>query len=195
MKTIFSVSLLFLSTLTTYFYFQLKKKEYAIQCLESEQSRDRNYVLEGKKSIGEKPLKLNDTIVEIHRIWSTTGNIHRVLRIEVKPDSSLMSVFKQFTLQNPLTKEGKTEILAKQEQVVSLHNFSTFKEQLSKIKLAEAAITSDDIMCCFGGGVILWEAKMGNGETYTFSTFCRKSLVFAKTCEALLGECGVSTPQ
>ena len=42
------------------------------------------------------------------------------------------------------------------------------------------------------GGSITWEAKMPDGEMYTFSTFCRKSIEFTKSCEAMLENYGMS---
>ncbi len=199
MRTVFASISLVLSLLVGYLYFQNKNQQRdlaqaynALRDLKWQQERNRNELYKSWTEIGEKPLELNDSIVEIHRIWSTQGVRIYVLRLESRKDGSLWSVLKQFSIKHPLTGEGKTEVLASRSRFANPVDLTVFKAQLSKIQLSTAAISDQDIMCCFGGGSITWEAKMPDGEMYTFSTFCRKSIEFTKSCEALLEKYGVS---
>lgn len=201
MKITFLTVALFLSALVIYFYNQSQKREAdlnqayeTIRVVKAKQEHFRESLYENWENIGEKPLEISDTIVEIHRIWSTLGNKAYLLKIECGKDSTLRSVFKQFTLKNPLTNEGETQVLVNKSMVVNPTDFYAFKSQLAKISLADAAISSEDIMCCFGGGSITWEAKMANGDKYYFSTFCRKSIEFAVACEVLMEKCGFAEP-
>jgi hypothetical protein len=45
---------------------------------------------------------------------------------------------------------------------------------------------ANNIMCCFGGGTLSWEAYLEDGNRHYFSTFCRESAQFTDGCEFML---------
>lgn len=169
---------------------QLQQTRQALLCLQQQQEKDRLLVASDLSGIGEPALEQLDSDTEVHRIWSNLGSRSYVLRLQQETDSTMHYVFKQFTLQNPLTKEGKTVVLKIREGTVSMRVLSDFKARLSRINLPDAALYDRDIMCCFGGGTLHWEARTGDNTRHEFSTFCRHSLAFAEACEALLDQCG-----
>lgn len=144
-----------------------------------------NYDRDVFKRIGESNLSANDTLIETHRITFDNGRFCVLLRLEVKPDNSLRTVFKKFTYKNPLTGEGKDSLYVVSNPKIDFAALQQFKAKLAQIEFPAAAV-DDNILCCFGGGTMTWEAVEKTGTRYRFSTFCRQSEQFAEACEFLL---------
>jgi hypothetical protein len=144
-----------------------------------------NYDRDVFKRIGESNLSANDTLIETHRITFDNGRFCALLRLEVKPDNSLRTVFKKFTYKNPLTGEGKDSLHVVSNPKIDFTTLQQFKAKLTQLEFPAAAV-DDNILCCFGGGTMTWEAVEKSGTRYRFSTYCRQSEQFAEACEFLL---------
>jgi hypothetical protein len=170
---------------------ELARAYEAIRACKDKRSAQSRYISEALAQIGEARLETSDTIPEAHRISGYYGSRAYVLRFELRNDSSLVSVFKSFTLKNPLTGEGETKIFENRKNPIDISDFQTFKYSLHKLSLSEVAVEESNLLCCFGGGSISWEAVMPDKKRYRFSTYCRQSVQFAEICEKLLEKCGV----
>lgn len=148
-----------------------------------------NYDRDVFKRIGESYLTANDTTIEAHRITFDNGRICALLRLELRPDSFIRAVFKKFTYKNPLTGEGKDSLYVVSNPKIDFAVLQQFKAKLTQLEFPAAA-TDDNILCCFGGGTLSWEAVEKTGTRYRFSTFCRQSEQFAEACEFLLRHVG-----
>jgi len=144
----------------------------------------------GLQKIGELNFDISDTVLEMHRIVGNDSRQCFLLRIEVGLDSSVHAVFKKFTLEHPLTKEGKDSVFLTTTPKINFADFQQFKAKLSQLEFTKAVVDDTNILCCFGGGTLSWEAVEKTGTRYRFSTFCRQSEQFAEACEFLLRHVG-----
>lgn len=135
--------------------------------------------------LGEVPLQVDSLLREVHRISADYFNTLYLVRLELGRDSTLRLIFKKCTVLNPLTGEGKNEVLAHTEQQIDPAVLQTFSTQLAGIDFFNAA-QSDDVFCCFGGGSLSLESVLSSGQRLWFSTYCRQSEQFAEACEYLL---------
>lgn len=137
-----------------------------------------------KEILGPKNLEIGDTLIEIHRIIWTTSFIHSFL-IQQNKNGTVILDYRKFTLQNPVTKIGKTEVLASERILVSEHFFQQFKEKLAAISFLDAT-QNEDPMCCFTSGLLRWEARLCDNLLHKHSTWCHQSVEFTEACEILM---------
>lgn len=125
----------------------------------------------------------SDSILETHRInWTTIDGM--VWLIRLKKDSTVDWTYKNFTVKNPLTQEGRFEILNEKYGAVSLDQFKLFRKKLSEVSFYDAT-TNVDYMCCFGSGSVSWEANIA-GRRHTHYTHCSQSKEFIAACGIMM---------
>ena len=142
------------------------------------------------EKVGESYLVLSDSVVEIHRISGNDGFRHFLFRIEVSRDGRLRTALRKFSAKNPLTGEGRDSLFSVTHPKIEAAVFQEFKNKLAQIKLTEAAIDDTSVLCCFGGGYLIWEAVYPANRQFRFDTYCRMSVPFAEVCEFLLRHTG-----
>ncbi|HRI62241.1 MAG TPA: hypothetical protein PK228_21015 [Saprospiraceae bacterium] len=137
---------------------------------------------------GERELRKNDSTAETHRIianYDISGLF--LLRFELGLDGSIRSVFRKVKIKRPLPSDLKKVefIIDSAAHDIKLRDIQRFKDKLSQANLLDATL-ENQLMCCFGGGSLTWEAELADGNRHTFSTYCRQSVQFTEACEFLL---------
>lgn len=135
--------------------------------------------------LDEAPLAVSKQVREVHRISADYFSTFYLVRLEGGPDSRWQLIFKKCTVQNPLTHEGKNEVLAHTRQPIDSSVVQTFASKLAGIDFWDAARV-DDVFCCFGGGQLSLESVLPAGQRLWFSSYCRQSKQFAEACEYIL---------
>jgi hypothetical protein len=150
----------------------------------------------GRKNIGwvspkldsllqESKLNVNDSIKEAHRITCYYGWRYFIIRFELKSDSSVDLICKNYTIKHPFTGEGRDSLLSVKKQKITSQILQNFKNRLSKVEFLDATFQKE-IMCCFGGGGIRLESVYSSGQRNFYGTFCRTSKQFAEACEYMM---------
>jgi hypothetical protein len=133
----------------------------------------------------ESRLNVNDSIKEAHRIMCNYGWRYFLIRFELKPDSTVDLICKNYTIRQPFTGEGSDSLLSVKKQKITSQTLQDFKNKLSKVEFLDATIQRE-IMCCFGGGGIKLESVYASEQRNFYSTFCRTSKQFAEACEYMM---------
>lgn len=136
---------------------------------------------------GENDLRKNDNTAEMHRIIANYDQGLFLLRFELGLDGSIRSMFRKVKVKRPLPSDfRKAEfIIDSAAQDIKLRDIQRFKDKLSQVNLLDATL-GNQLMCCFGGGSLTWEAELADGNRHSFSTYCRQSVQFTEACEFLL---------
>lgn len=136
---------------------------------------------------GEMPLQIIGNCVETHRITANYDNGLFLLRIERRTDGSLTALYKKIKAKQPFPADLKLVefTVDTASQTLQARDLEDFKSQLAKADLLEASV-QNDLLCCFGGGTLSWEAIMPDGNRHYFSTYCHQSAAFTAACTKLL---------
>ena len=136
---------------------------------------------------GEWPLRKKTDVTEVHRIVANYDDGFFMLQCEQEKDGRVKAVLKKAKIKNPITQQQESAVFTRDSLLFELKpaDFQLFKERMVGLVFTDETI-ENDIMCCFGGGTIDWEAIPADGQRHHFRTFCRQSLRFAEACESLL---------
>jgi hypothetical protein len=143
--------------------------------------------LESLKRFGEYGIQKEDSITEVHRIIASYDVGFFLLRVERKKDNSIQSIFRKVKIKSPVYGDWKKAefVIDSARQDFKLIDIQHFKAMLTQTDLVDAS-RANDLMCCFGGGTLSWEAYLEDGNRHYFKTFCRESAQFTEACEFML---------
>jgi hypothetical protein len=136
------------------------------------------------KILGPKNLELGDSLLEIHRIRWATNELFAFLLRQYKSGEVTLD-YRRFTLQNPLTKTGKTAVLASAHVTITAADFLRFRAKIAAIPFFDATHDNNP-MCCLATGSLQWEARLSDHSQLKHHTTCRQSVQFSEACESIM---------
>lgn len=136
---------------------------------------------------GEWDLRKSPDVAEIHRIVANYDGGFFMVQCELGKDGSVKAVLKKAKIENPILQKPSQKSFTRDSLLIEIKpaDFQSFKDKLASLDFT-AATVENDIMCCFGGGTLHWEAILADDQRHHFRAFCRQSVRFAEACEFLL---------